>query len=179
MGADLVRPTEEAEEAHTMSELIIIGYEDPAVAHQAYERVQTLQKDFVVDLAGLAVVTVDQEGKNHVETPSKIVGVSAASGALWGMVFGLLFLVPGFGLLAGAAFGGLFGKLGKSGIDEQFRGQVRSLLKPGAAAVVIMATKITEDKFAEAIQPFGGTLLKTSLSAEDEKELAEHLGTQQ
>ncbi|MFD5558405.1 MULTISPECIES: DUF1269 domain-containing protein [unclassified Streptomyces] len=162
-----------------MSELIVIGYEDPTVAHQAYERVQTLQKDFVVDLAGLAVVTVDQEGKNHVETPSKIVGVSAASGALWGMIFGLLFLVPGFGLLAGAAFGGLFGKLSKSGINDEFRGQVQSLLTPGSAAVVIMAAKITEDKFADAMQPFGGTLLKTSLSTEDEKELAEHLGTGQ
>ncbi|MFI5943346.1 DUF1269 domain-containing protein [Streptomyces uncialis] len=161
-----------------MSELIVIGYEDPAVAHQAYEEVQKLQKDFVVDLSGLAVVSVDQEGKNHVETPSKIVGVSAASGALWGTIFGLLFLVPAFGLLAGAAFGGLFGKLSKSGIDEEFRGQVQSMLKPGAAAVVIMAAKITEDKFADAMQPFGGRLLKTSLNAEDEKELAEHLGAQ-
>jgi uncharacterized membrane protein len=43
-----------------------------------------------------------------------------------------------------------------------------------------MASKITEDKFAEAMQPYGGTLLKTSLNDEDEKELAEHLaGAQQ
>jgi uncharacterized membrane protein len=35
-----------------------------------------------------------------------------------------------------------------------------------------MASKITEDKFAEAMKPYGGTLLKTSLTTEDEKELA-------
>ena len=38
-----------------------------------------------------------------------------------------------------------------------------------------MALKITEDKFARAMRPFGGTILKTSLSESDEKELAEEL----
>ncbi|HEY3481805.1 MAG TPA: DUF1269 domain-containing protein [Streptomyces sp.] len=162
-----------------MSELIVIGYDNPATANTAYVAVQDLQKDFVVNLSGLAVVSVDAEGKTHVDTPSKIVGVSAASGALWGMVFGILFLVPGLGLLAGAAMGGLFGKLGKSGINDQFRGQVQEMLKPGTAAVVIMAAKITEDKFADAMAPYGGTILKTSLSDEDEKELSEHLAGSQ
>jgi uncharacterized membrane protein len=46
------------------------------------------------------------------------------------------------------------------------------------SAVVIMASKITEDKFASAMQPFGGTILKTSLSESDEKELAEELSGQ-
>ncbi|MFJ1584851.1 DUF1269 domain-containing protein [Streptomyces sp. NPDC088197] len=163
-----------------MSELIVIGYEDPSVAKDAYTAVQNLQNDYVVNLTGLAIVSVDEEGKTHVDTPSKIVGVSAASGALWGMVFGILFLVPGLGLLMGAAMGGLLGKLGKSGIDDQFRGQVQALLTPGTTAVVIMASKITEDKFADAMQAYGGTLLKTSLSDEDEEELSEHLaGAQQ
>ena len=158
-----------------MSELIVIGYDDHKTAEDAYNAVQNLQQDFVVNLNGLAVVSVDAEGKTHVDTPSKIVGVSAASGALWGTVFGILFLVPGLGLLAGAAMGGLLGKLGKSGIDDQFRGQVQAMLKPGSAAVVVMASKITEDKFADAMQPYGGTVLKTSLNDEDEKELSEHL----
>jgi len=158
-----------------MSELIVIGYDDPTVAENAYQAVQNLQQAYVVDLNGLAVVSVDADGRTHVDTPSKIVGVSAASGALWGAVFGILFLVPGLGLVAGAAMGGLLGRLGKSGVDERFRGQVQDMLKPGSAAVVIMASKITEDKFAAAMRPYGGIVLKTSLNDEDEKELAEHL----
>jgi uncharacterized membrane protein len=158
-----------------VSELIVIGYDNPATATSAYNQVITLNKDFVVTLTGLAIVTVDAEGKSHVETPQKIVGVSAASGALWGMLIGLLFFVPGVGLLLGGAMGALFGKLGKSGVNEQFRAQVQDMLKPGSAAVVVMASKITEDKFAEAMGGFGGTLLKTSLSEEDEKELASEL----
>jgi uncharacterized membrane protein len=159
-----------------MSELIVIGYDDHEKATAAYNEVMALQGDFVVDLRGLAIVTVDAEGKSHVETPQKIVGMSAASGALWGMLIGLLFFVPFVGLALGGLMGALFGKLGKTGVNEEFRSQVQSLLEPGKAAVVIMAAKITEDKFADRMKPYGGTLLKTSLSDEDEKELAHELG---
>ena len=158
-----------------MSEIIVIGYDDQGTATQAYNEVMTLQKDFVVQLTGLAIVRVDAEGKSHVETPQKIVGVSAASGALWGMLIGILFLVPFVGLAIGGAMGALMGKVGKSGINDEFRSQVQSLLKPGGAAVVVMASKITEDKFADAMKQYGGTLLKTSLSDADEKELASEL----
>lgn len=158
-----------------MSELIIIGYDDHTKATAAYNEVLTMQSDFVVTLSGLAIVTVDAEGKSHVETPQKIVGASAASGALWGMLIGLLFFVPFVGLALGGLTGALFGKLGNSGVDDQFRSQVNDLLKPGMAAVVVMATKVTEDKFANRMQPFGGTVLKTSLSDADEKELAHDL----
>ncbi|MFE4307723.1 DUF1269 domain-containing protein [Streptomyces sp. NPDC056891] len=158
-----------------MAELIVIGYDDPRVAEQAYDTVQELQRDYVVHLNGLAIVSVDADGSTHVDTDSRVVGVSATSGAVWGAIFGLLFLLPGVGLLTGAALGGLVGKISKSGVDDRFRQQVVDLLKPGSAAVVIMASKVTDDKFTVAMRPHGGTVLKTSLSDEDEKELAEQL----
>ena len=71
--------------------------------------------------------------------------------------------------------GVLFGKLSQSGVNDRFRSQVQEMLKPGRSAVVIMASKITGDKFTEAMAPFGGTVLKTSLSEQDEKELAAEL----
>lgn len=157
-----------------MSDLIVIGYDDPENARQAYEQVQRLQQDFVVDLRGLAIVHVDADGKTHVDTPQRIISTSAASGALFGLLLGLLFFVPGMVLLGGA-FGALMGKLNKSGIDAEFRNRVEHLLEPGHSAVVMMASKITEDRFATAMRPFSGVILKTSLSESDETELAEEL----
>jgi uncharacterized membrane protein len=159
-----------------MSDLIVIGYENPQTAQQAYEQVQRLQRDFVVDLRGLAIVNVDADGKTHVDTPSRIIGTSAVSGALFGLLMGVLFFIPGMALLGGAV-GALMGVLNKSGVDKEFRNRVEHLLEPGHSAVVVMASKITEDKFATAMQPFGGTILKTSLSETDEKELAEELAS--
>ena len=160
-----------------MSDLIVIGYENQQTARQAYVEVQRLQQDFIVELRGLAIVDVDADGKTHVDTPKRIIGSSVATGAIFGLLLSLLFFIPGMVLLGGA-IGALMGTFNKSGIDAEFRHQVEHLLQPGHSAVVIMASKITEDKFATAMQPFGGTILKTSLSDEDEKELAEELAGQ-
>lgn len=160
-----------------MSELIIIGYEDHRTADRAFARVEQLQRDFVVDLAGLAVVRVDEDGKKHVDTAAPPRGTSTASGALWGMLVGILFLVPGLGALVGGAMGALSGKLARSGIDRAFRERVDGLLQPGGAAIVVMTRKLTEDKFSAAMGEFGGTVLQTSLSDDDEKGLAEELAT--
>ncbi len=159
-----------------MSELIIIGYDDHETAGKAYDKVLELQRDFVVDLNGLAVVRVDADGKKHVDTPAKVVGLSSASGALWGMIFGLLFLVPGFGFVVGGLMGAMGGS--STGRDQPCllgAGRGRCSGGPGKAAVVVMARKITEDKFAASMGEFGGTVPKTSLSDEDEKALAENL----
>lgn len=109
-------------------------------------------------------------------TPSRSekVAVSATAGALWGLVFGMLILTPGIGVV-GAAIGGLIGKLSRMGVDRDFREKVQSLLRPGSSALVVMATEITEDRFAAALRPFGGTVLKTSLAEQSERELAEQL----
>ena len=159
-----------------MSELIVIGYDDHAVATKAFKAVQQLRDDHVVELNGLAVVRVDADGETHVDTPRKSeeVAISATAGALWGMVLGIVILTPGIGVV-GAALGGLIGKLNQMGVDGRFRKKVEELLEPGSAAVVVMASKITEDRFAAAMEAYGGTVLKTSLSEESERELAEQL----
>ncbi|MFE8942181.1 MULTISPECIES: DUF1269 domain-containing protein [unclassified Streptomyces] len=159
-----------------MSELIVIGYDDHAVARKAFEEVQKLRDDHVVELNGLAVVRIDEDGETHVDTPAKTeqIALSATAGALWGLVFGMIVLTPGIGVV-GAALGGLIGKLNQMGVDRGFRQKVSDLLAPGSAAVVVMASKITEDRFATAMEPFGGTVLKTSLPEESERELAEQL----
>ncbi|MER5966047.1 DUF1269 domain-containing protein [Streptomyces sp. NPDC002057] len=160
-----------------MSELIVLGYEDRAVAERAFAEVRKLESRQVVELTGVAVVSVDADGETHVDTPARREGqiaLSATAGALWGMVFGLVILTPAIGVV-GAAVGGLIGKLNQMGVDNTFRDKVRSLLAPGSAAVVVMASRIAEGEFAAAMEKFGGTVLKTSLSEEGERELAEQL----
>ena len=49
------------------------------------------------------------------------------------------------------------------------------MLKPGTSALFLMLEKVTPDKAVEAMSKYGGTVLKTSLSKEDEKELQEAL----
>lgn len=161
-----------------MAELVVIGYKDEPTANQALGTLGQLQKDLVVDLAGAAVVTCDAEGKYKMSTPTHATGAGAASGALWGTLIGLLFFVPFAGLLIGGIFGALFGKLSDVGIREEWRQQVQDVVQPGQAALAFMVVKATPDKTLEALAPFGGTVLKTSLSNEVEEEIQKALDAQ-
>jgi uncharacterized membrane protein len=151
-----------------MAELVVIGYDNEASANAALATLGSLQKDLVVDLAGAAVVTCDAAGQYKMSTPTHATGAGAASGALWGMIFGLLFLIPVAGLVIGGVMGALFGKMGDVGIKQEFVSQVRDVLKPGMAGLVIMYRKATPDKTLAALAPHGGHVLKSSLSADAE-----------
>jgi uncharacterized membrane protein len=160
-----------------VSTLVVIGYPDKATAERASAEVEDLQRQMVVKLNGLAVVSVDEMGAHHIDTSSSIVGAGAgaAGGALFGSIFGLIFLVPFLGAAVGGAIGALWGSMRKHGIDDEFRARVNKLLVPGTAALVVMTTELTEDKFAAALSPYGGQVLRTNLSDEAERELAEEI----
>jgi uncharacterized membrane protein len=93
----------------------------------------------------------------------------------WGLLFGLLFFIPVFGMAIGAGLGALMGKVTKSGIDHEFQEQVRGMLQPGTSALFLMVEKVTPDKAVDALSKYGGTVLKTSLSKEGERELQDAL----
>lgn len=163
-----------------MADLIVIAFDTEENAEGAYEKIQELQGDLIVQLVGLAVVKVDDDGKTHVDYPGGVgkVGLGAAGGALFGTLIGILFFVPFFGLVFGGLMGALFAGIDRTGLNAEFRAQVKDAVSQGKSAVVLYATKITEDKFAAAIAPFKGTVLKTSLSEEDEKALIHDLSEQ-
>jgi uncharacterized membrane protein len=71
----------------------------------------------------------------------------------------------------GAGLGALLGRFAKTGIDKQFQDQVRDMVKPGTSALFLMLDKMTPDRAVAAMSKYGGTVLKTSLSQDDEKEL--------
>jgi uncharacterized membrane protein len=160
-----------------MADLIVIAFDSEVQAESAYNEVQSLQSDLVVELAGLALVKVDGEGKTHVEYPGTVgkVGVGAAGGALFGTLIGILFFVPFAGLVFGGLFGALFAGIDKTGLDAEFRERVKSTVTAGKSAIVLYATKLTEDKFAAALAPYDGTVVQTSLSKEDETTLIHDL----
>jgi uncharacterized membrane protein len=78
-------------------------------------------------------------------------------------------------MAVGAGLGALFGKIEKTGIDKEFADQVRELVQPGTSALFLVVEKVTPDKAVEALAPFGGTVLKSSLSKDAEAELQKAL----
>jgi uncharacterized membrane protein len=160
-----------------MATLVAIGYPDQTTAEQARQTVQQLEAELIIQADQVAAISRDPDGKYHVTTSHG--GASAAGGAwwggFWGLLFGLLFFVPFAGLALGAGFGALFGHLGEKGIDKAFQEQVRDQLKPGTSALFLVIEQVTPDKATAALEQYGGTVIKTSLSDEDTKRLQEAL----
>jgi uncharacterized membrane protein len=163
-----------------MATLVAIGYPDQGTAEEARHTVQQLEAELIIQADQVAAISRDVEGKYHVHTThgGASAGGGAAWGGFWGLLFGILFLVPFAGLALGAGFGALFGHLGEKGIDKAFQQQVRDYLKPGTSALFMIIEHATPDKAIAALEKFGGTVIKTSLSDEDTQKLQEALNPQ-
>jgi uncharacterized membrane protein len=86
-----------------------------------------------------------------------------------------LFFIPFAGWAMGAGLGALFAHMGQKGIDKAFQDQVREYLQPGTSALFMVIEHATPDKAVAALEQYGGTVIKTSLSDEDTKKLQDAL----
>ncbi|GAA1240444.1 MULTISPECIES: DUF1269 domain-containing protein [Oryzihumus] len=158
-----------------MSTLIAIGYPDETTATAAGDKAEELAKELIIQPDAIAVIRRDKQGKYHVTTNHNPVAGGTTWGMFWGLLFGMLFFVPFLGMALGAGLGALMGKVEKVGIDKEFEKQVKDMVQPGTSALFLVIEHATPDKAVEAMAPFGGKVLKSSLSKDAEKELQEAL----
>ena len=160
-----------------MATLVAIGYPDQGTAEQARDTVSRLESELVIQADEVAAISRDVEGRYHVLTSHGAGGTAGGAiwGGFWGILFGLLFFIPVAGWAVGAGLGALFGHLSQKGIDKDFQQQVRDYVKPGTSALFMVIEQATPDKAIAALQPYGGTVIKTSLSDEDTRKLQDAL----
>jgi uncharacterized membrane protein len=166
-----------------MSDLVCIAYKDRETADKVLNDLRRLEVEHLIDLEDACVVDRDDKGKVHLKQAVNLTAAGAASGSVWGGLFGLLigmlFLNPLLGWLGGAAVGAgagaLSGKLADYGIDDDFIKSLGSHIEPGTSALFVLVRKVTPDKVVPEIQKYGGTVLKTSLSKEQDERLRKAL----
>ena len=154
-----------------MSTLAIIAYPDQNTAGEAVAALQRMQKEFLIELEDVAWVTKAQDGKLKLHQSKSLTGVAVAGGALWGFLFGLLFLVPIAGMAIGMASGALAGHLADYGIDDTWINEVASSILPGGSALFVMARDTNQERVLPEMAKFGGTVLKTNLTSEQQQAL--------
>jgi uncharacterized membrane protein len=158
-----------------MSDLIVIGYDDETTAETVLDDLLKMERDYLVDLKDAAVVFRDKEGQLHVHTRHHLLGYETLTGMFWGLIVGLIFLVPVAGVVLGGLAGLVAGTVGDLGMKQEFKDDVGALVQPGKSALMAVIRKATPDKVLEELSPYGGTVLRTSLTHDDENKLAESL----
>ena len=154
-----------------MADLIIIAYPDLATAEASRAKLMQLQKEYLIELGDAVVAERQADGTVKLHQLINTTAAGAAGGAMWGTLIGLLFLNPLLGAAVGAGAGALSGKFTDIGINDQFMKDAAASIEPGHAALCVLVRKVTADKVLPAMAPFGGKVLQTNLSSEQEAKL--------
>ena len=156
-----------------MSDLIVVAFNDDATAFELRAELAKLQKDYLLEMDDIVVVTHDQNGKVKLHQAVNMTAAGAATGSLWGLLVGVLFLNPILGVAVGAGAGALSGAFTDIGIDDKVMKEIGETLTPGTAAVFALIRSATADKVMTALEPFRakGKIIRTSLSNESEQRL--------
>ncbi|HIK34710.1 MAG TPA: DUF1269 domain-containing protein [Thermosynechococcus sp. M98_K2018_005] len=158
-----------------MSTLVVIAFDDEYKANEVLIQLLKLQREHLIDLEDAAVVVRTKEGKVKINQTQDLTLQGALGGGVWGLLIGLLFFNPLLGWAAGLVAGAISGKLTDIGIDDNFIKELGQTISPGSSAIFTLVRQATPDKVIEEIAPFGGKVLHTSLSKEDEAKLQEAL----
>jgi uncharacterized membrane protein len=158
-----------------MSELVVIGFDNEHTAFEMRAELVKLQKEYLIDMEDVVVVTKDDEGKVKLHQAVNLTAAGAVGGGFWGMLIGMIFLTPLVGAAVGAGAGAISGKFSDIGIDDKFIKGLGEAITPGTSALFVLVRKATPDKVLEELKGFKGQVLKTSLTADKEEALREVL----
>ena len=154
-----------------MSDLVVIAFPTEAKAEEVRQRILQLQKEYLIELGDAAIAVKEPGGSIRLNQLINTKAAGAASGALWGTLIGLIFLMPVAGAALGAASGALGGWLADVGINDTFMKEVAQSIQPGNAALFLLIRKMTTDKVLDDLKGVGGVVLRTSFDHTKEEAL--------
>ena len=146
-----------------MSELVVIAYPTEAKAEQVRQKLLAMQKDYLIEMGDAVIAVKDAQGRIKLNQLINTTATGAVSGAFWGTLIGLIFLMPLAGAAVGAASGALGGALNDVGINDKWMKETAAAIEPGTAALFVLVRKATGDKVLERLRGEGGKVMHTSL----------------
>ena len=155
-----------------MSNLVVLAFDTETGAEEMRDDLMQMQKEHIIGLEDAAVAIRQTDGKTKIKQVQSLAGAGALGGAFWGLLIGIIFLVPVFGLVIGAAAGALAGKYQDLGVDDKFIKEVGNTIQPGTSALFLLVREATPDKVMDGLKKYKNVkVIKTSLSAEQEEKL--------
>jgi uncharacterized membrane protein len=154
-----------------MSDLVVVAFPTEAKAEEVRQKLLAMQKEYLLELGDAVIAVKDANGHIKLNQLINTTAAGAVSGAFWGALIGLIFLMPLPGAAIGAASGALGGALTDIGLDDTWMKETAASIQPGTAALFVLLRKVTADKVLEGLKGEGGTVLKTSLDHTKEEAL--------
>ena len=183
-----------------MAELIVVGFKkDMYRASEVLNQLLALDDDWVVDLHDAVAVYRDYSGKLRVDQSYRMTtGEGAGWGGFWGLLIGATLAIPftagasaaaaagalAAGAAGGAALGAGAGAIDAAswkdefGIPDDFVQRVGVLVQPGDSAIYAILRVGNPDVVADQFRGYGGTILRTTLSGDQQAKVEKVLAHQ-
>jgi len=160
-----------------MSNLVVVTFEEEATAFEVRAELIKMQKEYLLKMEDVVVVTKDEKGKTKLHQAVNLTAAGAASGSFWGMLIGMIFLNPLLGMAAGAGAGAISGAMADIGVNNQTMKDMAESFNPGGSALFVLVRSSNGEKVLERLKPFAGKgkVFQTSLSKDKEDALREVL----
>jgi uncharacterized membrane protein len=160
-----------------MATVTVLKFASADGAKNALQRVVDLQKQHLIKLHDAAIVLWPKGQKSPTTRQLvDLVKMGALNGMFWGMLLGLIFAAPLFGMAIGAGFGALGGSFRDYGIDDDFIKRIRTQVTEGTSALFLMTSEAVMDRVVESMKDTKFEIIATNLSHEQEKKLREAFG---
>ncbi len=150
------------------SKLIAVVSDESVKAEEARLMLLELKRGGFVDLEDVVVLVKDQHGTVRYHGMHEQAVKEGLLGSITGFIVGSILLNPLAGGALGLVSGAVAASLAKSGIDDQFVEDLSKNFKAGCSALFALVRKADPDRVGEAFAGFGGKVLVSSLSEEQE-----------
>ncbi len=151
-----------------MNDLLVIAFPSEEKAEEVRQKLFTMQKEYLIELGDAVVAVKNPDGAVKLNQLFNTTALGGVSGAFWGALIGLIFMMPLAGAAIGAGAGAVSGALTDFGIDDKFMEDVAAAIPPGGAALFLLVRKMTTDKVLEGLKGVGGVVLRTSFDKSKE-----------
>ncbi|RNJ50623.1 DUF1269 domain-containing protein [Methylocystis hirsuta] len=145
-----------------MNDLLVIAFPSEEKAEEVRQKLFSMQKEYLIELGDAVVAVKNADGAIKLNQLFSTTALGGVSGAFWGALIGLIFMMPLAGAAIGAGAGAVSGALTDFGIDDKFMKDVAAAVPPGGAALFLLVRKMTTDKVLEGLKGVGGVVLRTS-----------------
>ncbi|MGD9656837.1 MAG: DUF1269 domain-containing protein [Methylocystis sp.] len=161
-----------------MNDLLVIAFPSEEKAEEVRQKLFTMQKEYLIELGDAVVAVKNPDGAVKLNQLFSTTALGGVSGAFWGALIGLIFMMPLAGAAIGAGAGAVSGALTDFGIDDKFMKDVAAAVPPGGAALFLLVRKMTTDKVLEGLKGVGGVVLRTSFDKSKEDAIRAALSAQ-
>lgn len=162
-----------------MANITALAFDTMEGADNMFQNLMSWQEEGLIEVLDAVVATRNVGNDIQVEQKLKKTGKYAARGSGVGLIAGMILGGPIVGLAAGAGIGAISGKMKKQGIDRKFVDSIVDAIRPETSILFIMTEGGDIERLQEELRVHRATVLSTTLSEEQEKDLRELLAREE